>query len=138
MNGSTDMATMTLLVALSRLAEEKLTMVQLVTTAERVGHLARLLWGRRRLPADAPALSAAASELATAAKALVPGARCLHMATAAHVWLAGHGVPSRVVVGFRKRDGLEGHAWLEVLVDELQIALFREDDDGFREVWRQS
>lgn len=60
---------------------------------------------------------------------LVPGASCLHRAIATQVWLAAYRIETRVVLGIRKRDELEGHAWLEV--QHPNGVLFVDDDDGY-------
>lgn len=62
----------------------------------------------------------------------VPGARCLHQAAATRVWLAAHGIPSEIVVGFRHQEQFAGHAWLELPDGD---ELFN-DEARFHEVWR--
>ena len=87
---------------------------------------------------DAIAEAAAMSELlAHRASRLVPGAQCLQRALAGRVWLARRGIASEIVVGFRKRGLLEGHAWLEVMSPNEMIELFRSADDGYRESFRE-
>lgn len=76
--------------------------------------------------------------LAHRASRLVPGARCLHRALAARVWLARRGVDAQVVVGFRKRGAIEGHAWLEIQAPDGPQTLFRGADDGYRESFREA
>jgi hypothetical protein len=61
-----------------------------------------------------PVLLARAERGAWRASRLVPGAACLHRALAVRLWLAWHGQASQVVVGFRQRGEVQGHAWLEV------------------------
>jgi hypothetical protein len=58
----------------------------------------------------------------------VPGCSCLHRAVSTSVWLAGFRIVSRVVLGVRKRDALEGHAWLEVDLGDAATLLFLDDD----------
>ena len=83
-----------------------------------------------------------ASRLETAERAserasrLVPGAVCLHRALAARVWLARRGVPTSLVVGFRRDDTLEGHAWLDVESRDGPSELFFEPD--YRESFREA
>jgi hypothetical protein len=77
-----------------------------------------------------------AEPAARRASRLVPGARCLHRALAARVWLARRGVCSSLVVGFRENGGLEGHAWLEVGGVRGGEELFVEE--GYRESFREA
>lgn len=72
------------------------------------------------------------------ASRLVPGAQCLQRALASRVWLARRGVASEVIVGFRMSGELEGHAWLEIRDGSLSRDLFREDNSGYRESFRES
>ena len=82
--------------------------------------------------------TAALSELlAHRASRLVPGAQCLQRALAGRVWLARRGIASEIVVGFRKRGLLEGHAWLEVMSPDELIELFKDAGDGYRESFRE-
>lgn len=62
---------------------------------------------------------------------IVPGCSCLHRAASTQVWLGGFHLDSRVVLGIRRRDELEGHAWLEVYLPDAATLLFIEDDDGY-------
>lgn len=59
----------------------------------------------------------------------IPGCSCLHRAVSTQLWLAAVGVESRVVLGLRKRETIEGHAWLE-LASPPQT-LFDDDEDGY-------
>lgn len=76
--------------------------------------------------------------LAARASKLVPGAECLHRALACRVWLARRGVDAEIVVGLRKRGAIEGHAWLEVDTPEGPRTMFKGDDDGYRESFREA
>src|SRR5690554_7847945 len=112
-------AEMLLELAIARVLTEFLSIEQLLRL---VGEAARIVEGcpaRSRVGSpsrDAIAEAAALSELlAHRASRLVPGAQCLQRALAGRVWLARRGIASEIVVGFRKRGLLEGHAWLEVM-----------------------
>lgn len=59
---------------------------------------------------------------------IVPGCSCLHRATSTQVWLSACRIDSRVVLGIRRRERLEGHAWLEVYLDDAATLLFVEDE----------
>jgi len=128
-------------VAVARVLSELLSIEQLLRLA---GEAARLA---ARFPAQTPwssgnaeasAQAAALGELlAHRASRLVPGARCMHRALAGRVWLARRGVASEIVVGFRKRGVLEGHAWLEIQAPDGPFELFKGADDGYRESFRE-
>lgn len=62
---------------------------------------------------------------------IVPGSNCVDRAVATRLWLSGFRISSRVVLGFRRRDELEGHAWLEVELADAVTVLFVGDDDGY-------
>jgi hypothetical protein len=47
-------------------------------------------------------------------------------------------VRSEVVIGFRKKTKLEGHAWLEVEADNGRILLFTSDEEGYSRTWSAS
>ncbi|MFU8803476.1 MAG: lasso peptide biosynthesis B2 protein [Bradymonadaceae bacterium] len=69
------------------------------------------------------------------ASGVIKGANCLHRAFALRIWLGSQGIPSRIVIGFRKREALEGHAWVEIpLENDEVLTLFRSETDGYREV----
>ncbi|MFW5967482.1 MAG: lasso peptide biosynthesis B2 protein [Persicimonas sp.] len=76
--------------------------------------------------------------LAHRASRLVPGAECLHRALACRVWLARRGIDAEIVVGFRKRGAIEGHAWLEVDTPDGPRTMFKGDEDGYRESFREA
>ncbi|MFP4600464.1 MAG: lasso peptide biosynthesis B2 protein [Persicimonas sp.] len=76
--------------------------------------------------------------LAHRASRLVPGARCLHRALACRVWLARRGIDATIVVGFRKRGALEGHAWLEIVTPGGSRTMFKSDGDDYRESFREA
>lgn len=61
----------------------------------------------------------------------IRGAHCLHRAVATRVWLAAYRIDSRIVLGFRKRDTFEGHAWLEVPLADAATLIFVADEDGY-------
>lgn len=61
----------------------------------------------------------------------VHGSHCLHRALATRVWLAAYRIDSRIVLGFRKREAFEGHAWLEVPLDDAATLIFVADEDGY-------
>ncbi len=65
----------------------------------------------------------------------IPGSHCLHRAVGLNLLLGFEGIASEVVVGFRKRDTIEGHAWLEVTVRGNSHILFSSVDEGFRSTW---
>ncbi len=70
--------------------------------------------------------------LAARASKLVPGSECMHRALATRLWLARRGVDSQIVVGFRKRGAIEGHAWLEVVLANGQLEdVYRSEADGY-------
>ena len=75
--------------------------------------------------------------LAARASRLIPGAECLHRALAGRVWLARRGVDAQIVVGFRKRGVIQGHAWLEIATPGGSRCLFKSADDGYRESFRE-
>jgi hypothetical protein len=111
------------------------------------GRAARWAARCRARPADVdyPATQAEVIEASTAlgellahrASRLIPGARCLHRALAGRVWLARRGVDAQIVVGFRKRGAIEGHAWLEVQTPDGPRLLFKGAGDGYRESFRE-
>lgn len=61
----------------------------------------------------------------------IPGCSCLHRAIATRVWLAGYRLETRIVLGLRRKDKLEGHAWLEVFLPDAATLLFIDDEDGY-------
>ena len=65
----------------------------------------------------------------------IPGSHCLHRAVGLNVLLGFEGIPSNVVVGFRKREKIEGHAWLEIFIHGNSHILFSSVDEGFRSTW---
>lgn len=79
-----------------------------------------------------------ANLLAHRASRLVPGAKCLQRAIAGRVWLARRGIDAQIVVGFRKRGAIEGHAWLELQSPDGPNTLFRGAGDGYRESFREA
>lgn len=96
-------------------------------------------WPRRTTPGTPPQeIAQHAQLLAARASRLVPGAACLHRALASRVWLARRGVSAQIVVGFRKRAALEGHAWLEISTPDGPIVLFRGPADDYRESFREA
>jgi hypothetical protein len=126
---------MFLLVLGARLLSLRMTVKELVEGSNRFA----AALPARRLPE--PKL---ASTLETCKKAAyrsskgVPGAACLHRAVASQVWLALAGVSSEVMIGFRKRAKLEGHAWLEVDTVSGRVLLFASDEDGYSRTWKAS
>ena len=77
-----------------------------------------LAYLNRRLPATLSADPWTVERVAWAVKACsahVPAASCLTQALAAQVLLTRRGYPTRLHLGFIKKDHhpLEGHAWLE-------------------------
>lgn len=62
---------------------------------------------------------------------VVPGCSCLHRALSTQVFLGAFRIPSQVSFGIRRREMLEGHAWLEVYIDNMATLLFVEDDDPY-------
>ncbi len=65
----------------------------------------------------------------------IPGSHCLHRAVGLNLLLGYEGIASEVIVGFRKRETIEGHAWLEVKVQDSVQILFSTVDDGFGSKW---
>jgi hypothetical protein len=108
-----------------RLADVKIQ--RLVGWSERVGSALR--WASP-LPEHHDTL-ARGRALAYRWSKFVPGANCVDRAVATRVWLAGFRIDSRIVLGFRRRNGLEGHAWLEVELTDAVTLLFVGDDDGY-------
>ncbi len=58
---------------------------------------------------------------------------CMDRAIAVRWWLAARGQASEIVVGFRRREAWEGHAWLE----SGERRWFVEVGAGYREVFRE-
>lgn len=85
--------------------------------------------GRRRSLRRAEPWARRASEF-------IPGATCLHRSLASRVWLARRGIPTRLVVGFRRDGGLEGHAWLEIEGAPTDETLF--GDSSYRRSFGES
>ena len=85
-----------------------------------------------------PALLERVKSATYLASKLTPGSHCLHRAASAKCYLAFRGIGSQIVVGFRKRQTIDGHAWLEVDVDDGVAVLFASDDDGFKATWTPS
>jgi hypothetical protein len=100
---------------------------RLVEWSDRIGATLRWISPLR----ERPDTLARGRALAYRWSSVVPGANCIDRAVATRVWLSACRLKSRVVLGFRRRDGLEGHAWLEVELDGAATVLFIEDDDGF-------
>lgn len=124
------------LVAIARWAAPRWGVGQTVRIAN---DLASRLVERARLRDPVPGHIAARTEVgrvaALRASRLVPGANCLHRAFALRVWFGSQGVESRIVIGFRKRESFEGHAWIEIACDDgSTVTLFCTDADGYREV----
>ena len=115
------------LIALSRGLSTTLKVQDVVTLSERAGTALR--WTSPLRQNDDTLIRS--RHLAYRWSRFVPGANCLHRATATRVWLAAYRMESRVVLGFRKRNGLEGHAWLEVSLPEAVTLMFVSDDDGY-------
>lgn len=65
----------------------------------------------------------------------LPGSHCLHRAVGLNLLLGFEGIASEVVLGFRKRETIEGHAWLEVHVRGNSHILFSSVDEGFKSKW---
>ena len=120
------------LMALARLLSFRLGVQQLSLLSNRSARL----WPRRRLSEERTAeLIEICRRGAYRASRLVPGAACLHRAVASQVWLALCGIRSEVMIGFRKRARLEGHAWLEIETDGGRVLLFTSDEDGYSRAW---
>jgi hypothetical protein len=122
-------------IAAARAASEMFSIEQLLKLA---GDVAR--WAAR-VPArggrSAEEWSEIAQLLAHRASRLVPGAKCMHRALAGRVWLARRGIEAQIVVGFRKRGAIEGHAWLELQTQDGPKTLFKGVEDGYRESFRE-
>lgn len=114
-------------------------LLRLVGDAARLAQRFPVCSRRASPPAESVAEATELSELlAHRASRLVPGARCMHRALAGRVWLARRGIAAEIVVGFRKRGVLEGHAWLEVKTPTGFVDLFKGSDDGYRESFREA
>lgn len=126
-------------VAIARVLSEMLSIEDLLRLAGEAARWAERVPAPARESEDREERAAALCELlAHRASRLVPGARCMHRALAGRVWLARRGVASEIVVGFRKRGVLEGHAWLEVQSPEGAFDLFKRAQDGYRESFREA
>lgn len=93
-------------------------------------------WGRPIGPGhDAEGSVALAQTAARRMSRLFPGTTCLHRALATRIWLSRRGIDADIVVGFRQGAGLEGHAWLEVLLEGRSHTLFSQEgySPSFRE-----
>lgn len=128
----------------ARLAAEFFNIEDLLRLAGKTARLAQRLPTRPpglKYPVDQQDLLEHTAEvaeiLAGRASKLVPGAQCMHRALAGRVWLARRGVQAQIVVGFRKRGAIEGHAWLELETPAGARELFRSADDGYRESFRE-
>lgn len=129
-------------VAIARVLSEMLSIEDLLRL---VGEAARYV---ERFPARSQKYSTRAEAIVEAAELsallahrasrFIPGARCMHRALAGRVWLARRGIASEIVVGFRKRGVIEGHAWLEIQASDGPFELFKGDDDGYRESFREA
>ncbi|MBA2665058.1 MAG: lasso peptide biosynthesis B2 protein [Bradymonadaceae bacterium] len=119
---------MGVLVLGARLLSPVLTLKQLVTLAH---HAAEFAPPRALHRAQLSEGASLAAILANRASRLVPGTSCMHRAVAARLWLARRGIAGRIVIGFRKRGWLEGHAWLEISTDTDPIYLFKSESDGY-------
>ena len=122
--------------AAARLASEMFSIEQLLKIAgDAATWAARFPAAQTSASDDSPET---ASLLAHRASRLIPGAKCLHRALAARVWLARRGVDAQIVVGFRKRGVIEGHAWLELQTPDGPRTLFKGAGDGYRESFREA
>lgn len=125
-------------VALARVAAECMSIEALLRlAAEGAKWAGRLPRRATERPAE-DEIARLAELLAARASRLVPGAACLHRALASRVWLARRGVQAQIVVGFRKRGVIEGHAWLEVSTPDGPLVLFRGPADDYRESFREA
>jgi hypothetical protein len=121
--------------AAARVASEMFSIEQLLKLAGDAARWAGRFGVRDRRPVEEwPEI---AELLANRASRLVPGAKCMHRALAGRVWLARRGIAAQIVVGFRKRGTIEGHAWLELQTPEGTQTLFNADEDGYRESFRE-
>lgn len=123
-------AEMASLLVLSRALSEVLCVQDLALISDYAGSLARWMSPLRAKPDTL----VRGSHLAYRWSRRIPGANCLHRATATRVWLGTYRVPSKIVLGFRKNDGLQGHAWLEVPVEGASMLLFVSDEDGYEAI----
>ncbi len=122
--------------AIARVISEMASIQQLMHLAGRAARWAGRYPAHEERTADES--TDLAELLAHRASRFVPGARCLHRALASRVWLARRGVDAQIVVGFRNRGALEGHAWLEVHTPQHTYTLFRGAGDGYRESFREA
>lgn len=120
---------------LARAASELMSIQKLLQTVGKWARRAQSLPVRRERSVDA--WLEIGELLALRASRLVPGAACMHRALACRVWLARRGVDAQIVVGFRKRGAIEGHAWLEVSTPDGPRLLFKADGDDYRESFRE-
>ncbi|WP_168210748.1 lasso peptide biosynthesis B2 protein [Persicimonas caeni] len=127
---------MLIAIAIARLATEVFSIEQLLKLAGEAAQWAeRFPSFDRRSPDEWAEI---ADLLANRASRLVPGAQCLQRALASRVWLARRGIDAQIVVGFRKRGTLEGHAWLELQLSGGPSTLFKGFEDGYRESFREA
>ncbi len=120
----------------ARAASELFSIEKLLQTVGRWSRRAAQLPVRQQRPAAE--WQEIAELLAHRASRLVPGAECLHRALACRVWLARRGVDATIVVGFRKRGAIEGHAWLEIASPDGLHTMFKSEGDDYRESFREA
>lgn len=106
-----------------------------IDTANRIASAARILGAVRHQQPEPAARRV--SDTISRVSSLIPTTRCVHRAAAGRVWLACIGVESEIVVGLRRDERWQGHAWLEVIDGTERIVLFGEEVT-FRPVWRRS
>ncbi|GEM_PF-3692998 len=65
----------------------------------------------------------------------IPRSHCLHRAIGLHLLLGLKGVSSTVIIGFRRGDSIQAHAWLEVKLPTKSHFLFTSSNEGFDSQW---
>lgn len=118
---------MAALMAASRVLSSQVRVADLLDISRRAASTARWTSVLR----ENPDTLARGRALAYRWAGVVPGCSCLHRATSTQVWLAAFRIDSRVVLGVRRRNALEGHAWLEVYLEDAATLLFIDDEDGY-------
>ena len=118
---------MAALVGTSRVLLERERIRDVLRLAERA---AATLRGTSLLP-EHPETLARARALAYRWSKIIPGCSCLHRAVSTQVFLGAFRMQTRVVLGVRRTNALEGHAWLEVHLGDAATLLFVDDTDGY-------
>ncbi len=123
---------MGLLVASARVLTSFMGIKEIVSLCHRTAETMPGFVVRETSKSEVEAMVGRGKILAGRASKLVPGSACMHRAIATRLWLARRGVDSQIVIGFRKRGAIEGHAWLEVVMGNGQLEdVYRSEADGY-------